>query len=149
MKKTVVCMLLLAFTALSSFAQIRMKLKYPKCEVVSQDVFAGIKKYKTMKIETAEDFAKYFKLAEGESINFEKNLVLAGFVGEGNEEKFIEINAATYDPKAKYLNVRFDIKDEKLEDNGKFCVAVVPKSYSYKKVAFLKGKLYNMSQSGE
>jgi hypothetical protein len=47
-------------------------------------------------------------------------MVLAGFVGEGNEDKFIEINAATYDTKAKYLNVRFDIEDKKMEDNDKF-----------------------------
>lgn len=149
MKKTFFILALLLSFSQVSLAQIRMTLKYPKCDIISQDVFSGIKKYKTFYIESQGEFDKYFKLQEGEKIDFEKTLVLVALVGEVNEDKFIEINAATYEPKAKYLSVRFDIKETKLEDNGKFCVVSVPKSYSFKKIAFLKGKMYNWSQSGE
>ncbi|HPN20050.1 MAG TPA: hypothetical protein PK546_10910 [Chitinophagales bacterium] len=149
MKKSVFLFLAFGLFFFSGFSQIRLTLKHPKCDVINQDVYTGIKKYKTFTIETEAEFAQYFKLAEGEKINFEKYMVLAGFVGEGNEDKFIEINAATYDTKAKYLNVRFDIEDKKMEDNDKFCVVAVPKSYNFKKVVFLKGKMYNWSQSGE
>lgn len=151
MKKSILLSVLFLGTFYSTtvLAQVRLKIKYPKCELQSETIFNDVKKYKTFTIENEVDFAKYFKLQEGEKIDFEKNLVLAGLIGSGNEDKFIEINAATYDPKAKYLNVRFDIEDTKKEDNGKFCVAVVPKSFNFKKVVFLKGKMYNWSQSGE
>ena len=150
MKKTTVLLIFSIVFSSTSFSQIVMKLKFPKCEVTSDAVFADVNNFKTFVIKTQEEFDKYFKITDGTTINFEKNMVLAGLIGKGkNEDKFIEINAAAYDPKGKYLNVRYDFKEEKLEDNGKFALAVVPKSFDYKKVAFLKGKMYNWSQSGE
>ena len=150
MRKLLFLLFLSAAVAFDVSAQMNMKLKFPKCEVVSEAVFADVNNFKTFVIKTQEEFDKYFKITDGTTINFEKEMVLAGLIGKGkNEDKFIEINAATYIPNGKYLNVRYDFKDVKLEDNGKFAVTVVPKSFDYKKVAFLKGKLYNMSQMGE
>lgn len=150
MKKIFCLFFLMSVIVFYSSAQMNMKLKFPKCEVVSESVFSDVNNFKTFVIKTQEEFDKYFKIMDGTTINFEKEMVLAGIIGKGkNEDKYIEINAATYIPNGKYLNVRYDFKDVKLEDNGKFAVTIVPKSFDYKKVAFLKGKLYNMSQMGD
>lgn len=148
MKKIILLTMILGFFSSPLFSQARLKLTYPKCDIVSENIFNGVKKFKTFTIETQADFDQYFKLKEGVApIDFSKNIVLAGLIGEGNEAKFIKIDAATFDAKSKFMNVRFDIDDAKEEGNGKFCVVVVAKSFNFKKVVFLRGKFYNMSQA--
>ena len=63
MKKSVFLFLAFGLFFFSGFSQIRLTLKHPKCDVINQDVYTGIKKYKTFTIEREAEFAQYFKLA--------------------------------------------------------------------------------------
>ena len=147
MRKNILLLALTGLFTATSFAQMTVVIKYPKCEVKSQSVFNDIKGNKTFTITTQAEFDKYFKLTdENEKINFSKKMVLAGLIGVDEPKDYIEINAAAYNAKGKTLYVRYDIKDEKMEDNAKFCVAVVTKADDFKKVNFLKGKAYNRQQ---
>ncbi len=147
MRKITVLLLFSVLFSVVAFSQSRLKISYLKCEPVSDNIFVDVRKYKTFNIQSEEEFNNYFKLTSGNAIDFNKNIVLVGLTGDSYENKFITINAATYDAKSKIMSVRFDIEDSKRESNGKFCVVVVPKSPNHKQVSFLKGKAYNMSQS--
>ena len=70
MKKIVSLLFLMSVIVFYSSAQMNMKLKFPKCEVVSESVFADVNNFKTFVIKTQEEFDKYFKIMDGTTINF-------------------------------------------------------------------------------
>ena len=149
MKKSVVLFLLSFLFTITVFAQNTLKLRYPKCEIANADVAANTKGIKLFEITTQEEFDKYFKITDESKINFETNMVLAAIVGADKEDKFVQIDAASFiSTKARSIFVRYDVRDKEETNFYKFSVVVIQKP-NYKKVAFMKGKFYNMAISGE
>ncbi|MBK9328362.1 MAG: hypothetical protein IPM95_03390 [Sphingobacteriales bacterium] len=148
MKKSALLLTILFGMFVLSYAQNTMKLRYPKCELTSAAVSAETKGIKTFEITTQEEFDKYFKLTDGNTINFENNMVLAAIVGDDEADKYIQVDAASFiSSKARTVYVRYDIREQQDKNYSKFSVAVIQKT-NYKKVLFLKGKKYNMAISG-
>lgn len=149
MKKSLLLFVATFCLVVFSFAQNTMKLRYPKCDLVSESVRQETKGIKLFEITTQEEFDKYFKITDDSKINFETSMVLAAIVGKDKDDKFVQIDAASFiSTKASSLYVRYDIRDEEQTNFSKYSVVVVQKP-NYKKVLFMKGKLYNMAISGE
>lgn len=144
MKNVFLSFILLFGSGMLAKAQVTVKLRYPKCELVSPDEATQSKNVQTLVISSQEEFDKHFRITDGSTIDFSANIVLAAFVGSDKADKFIEINAAQFIPQGRSLNVRYDINNEVQGSCGKYCVVVIHKP-DYKHINFLKGKLYKMS----
>lgn len=136
---------ILTINCFSQNATVSPKLNYPECTLINESVLTESKGVKNFVISSQEEFNKYFKLTSSNTINFENNIVLVGFVGQDNSNKYISINGATLKVKRSILYIKSSITKKPSGTCGKYCV-VVMKKIDYKKILFLNGKKYNRAK---
>lgn len=152
MQKPLFFFILTVLFSVSGFSQLSLKLKYPKCDLVSKSILSESKENRTMLITTQEEFDKYFKITDDSKINFETSSVLAVILGSDNKDKYIYIDAASFVAENRKLIVRWDYKNDYFRNTnsdditGEYCVAVIQRM-DIKKVKFLKAAAYGIRQN--
>jgi len=130
-------------------AQLTLKLKYPKCDLINTSVLSESKDNQLFMIANQDEFDKLFTIKDDSKINFEKSVALVAILGNSNKGNYIYIDAASFIPEKRRLLVRWDYRNDFFKEvntdneSGEYCVVVVQKM-NYKKVVFLKGKSYGI-----
>ena len=125
----------------SQYSVALLKFTYPVCSLLNENLINETDDVKIFTIQNQEEFDMYFKLLDSHKINFDKNIVIAGFVGKNNFNKYININGATYHSEKSKLFIKYDINIKPVGTCGKYCVLVIPK-VEYKKILILNNKKY-------
>lgn len=152
MQKPFFFFLLTVLFSINSYAQLSLKLKFPKCDLKDKSVLSASKENQMMMITSQEEFDKLFTVTDDTKLNFEKHIVLVAMLGTDNKDKYIYVDAASFLPENRKLLVRWDYKNDYFrgvnsEDiTGEFCVAVIQRM-DIKKVKFLKGSAYSARQN--
>lgn len=136
---------ILTINCFSQNSTVTLKLNYPECTLINQTVLTETKGVKNFVVTSQEEFDKYFKLTSSNTINFENNIVLVGFVGQDNSDKYVSINGATLKVKRSILYIKSSITKKPNGTCGKYCVVVI-KKIDYKKILFLNGRKYNRAK---